>query len=304
MRRKFTAIICLIIALISSLVLFACTPPPLSASEIFGRYASSLVCIEFETGGAWSKATAVVVDSDDEFVTAVTCYHAINYAFTSAQAKFYDDEITPISAQTYEVIDTDENYDLALIKIKKANFKGRKATFNAISTQKIGDGVFVMGNEKGEGITFDDGHIKMVDEVKSYYGSSKPLTRVSVSFTAGYSGGVVVNTNGAIVGIAVANDSANANRGYFISSNIVSAFISRAGEEYESPTISQLEYAENEVFKTKTCVEINGTTYDYIGGKLYLNDAQLTTVNGKAIDSSLSGFIAQVMLTTGNLTIN
>ncbi|MBR2988213.1 MAG: trypsin-like peptidase domain-containing protein, partial [Clostridia bacterium] len=263
MKRKIVSILCLIITIFSSLFICACTPPPLSMSDIFDKYESSLVCIEFETGGAWAKSTAVVVDGDDEWVTAVTCYHAINYSFTSAQAKFYDNEIVPINAQTYEVIDSDLQFDLALIKIKRANFKGKKVSFDANATQKIGDVVYVIGNEKGEGITFDTGHIKMLDEVKSYYGSSKPLTRVSVGFTQGYSGGVVVNADGSVVGLAVANDANNPNRGYALPSNIVSAFIKRAGGEYPSVSVSQVEYADGEVFKTKVQITINSTVYEF-----------------------------------------
>ena len=304
MKGKITAILCLIIALVSSLFLSACTPPPLTIGEIFGSYESSLVCIEFETGGAWSSATAVVVDSDDEWVTAVTCYHAVNYSFSLAQAKFYDDEIVSINAQTYEVVDYDEKLDLALIKIKKAGYNAKKAYFGANSSQKIGDIAYVIGNEKGEGITFDTGHIKMVDEIKSYQGYSKPLTRVSVSFTAGYSGGVVVNNDGAIIGLAVANDSQNANRGYALSSSIVSAFIERAGKPHPSFSVREEEYADGNLFKSKTVITIGASEYDFNNGKLTAGGSEYDTFNGEKIPASISEFIAKIILSQESFTLN
>ena len=305
MKRKLISLLCAIFAIFSLILCGCSTPRPLTVNEIFEDSAKSLVCIEFENSGAWSKATAVATDYDGEWVTALTCYHAVNMVFSSAQAKFYGDDIEPINAQTYEVVSYDEKLDLALIKIKNADYSGKTVALgNFIKPGAVGDTVYVIGNENGEGITLDRGHIKMLDEVKSYSGYEKPLMRVSVSFTEGYSGGVVVDGNAKIVGIAVANDAQNVNRGYAISASIAKAFITRAGEKYPTFSVRNEEYADGDIFKEKTVVTINSTEYEFKSGKLISGANQYTTFNGKAIASSLSEFVAQIILSQENYTLN
>ena len=278
------------------------TPTP---GEIFTNYEKSLVCIEFENSGAWSKATAVATDFDGEWITMLTCYHAINIVFSSAQAKFYGDDIEPINAQTCEVVSYDEKLDLALIKIKNDDYSGKTVALGDFAKPgAVGSTVYVIGNEKGEGITLDSGHIKMLDEIKNYNGQTKPLMRVSVSFTEGYSGGVVVDSNSKIVGIAVANDAQNTNRGYAISASIAKAFITRAGGKYPTFSVGSEEYADGDIFKEKTVVTLGTTEYEFKSGKLILGGNQYTTFNGKAIESSLSEFIAQIILSQETYTLN
>jgi S1-C subfamily serine protease len=123
----------------------------------------------------------------------ITNWHVIKNA-TKILVKFDH------SKKVYEaqLIKSDELRDLALIKIKAADFV--PVILNATSKVSVGDRVVTIGNPMGLENTVSDGLVSSIRKVqKDFY-----VYQISVPLSAGSSGGPLFNMQGEVIGVTTA----------------------------------------------------------------------------------------------------
>jgi len=146
---------------------------------------------EYVTQGAGSG----VIISKDGYI--MTNNHVIDGAskikVTTADEKEYDAEL----------IGTDENNDVAVIKIDADNLKA--ATYGNSDELEVGDMAVAIGNPLGElGGTVTAGIISAKDRALSIDGKTLHLLQTDSSINPGNSGGGLFNDSGQLVGLVVA----------------------------------------------------------------------------------------------------
>ena len=163
----------------------------LTASQIFKKVSSSVVCIRVTTSSGSGAGSGVVVTEDGYIITN---YHVANEACTSIIVKFYDD--TEYSA-TYVL--GDEVSDIALIKIEKADCT--PAEIADSSLVEMGDSVVVIGNALGNGITITSGIVSNTKGTFTLDDIATPVIQVDAAINQGNSGGGLFNDKGQLIGI-------------------------------------------------------------------------------------------------------
>ena len=150
-----------------------------------------------------AEGSGIIISSDGYILTN---NHIINSSDSSvfyevSQATkvcvyLYNDE-TPYEAK---IIGTDEQTDLAVIKIEKDNLTA--AELGDSSSVKIGEFSMAIGNPLGMGSSVTSGIVSAVNRtVDSADGTSYPLIQTDAAINSGNSGGALVNAEGKIIGI-------------------------------------------------------------------------------------------------------
>ena len=115
-----------------------------------------------------------------------------------------NDENTEYEA---EIIGADENSDLAVLKIDATGLSA--ATMGNSSDLAVGDYVVAIGNPLGQlGGTVTDGIISALARQVTVEGKSMTLLQHNAQISPGNSGGGLFNSNGELIGIVNAKDSA------------------------------------------------------------------------------------------------
>lgn len=145
-----------------------------------------------------------IIISDDGYI--LTNNHIINSAdssiyyevsdATKVSVYLYDDE-TPYEAT---IIGTDEQTDLAIIKIEKDNLTA--AELGDSNSVKIGEFAMAIGNPLGMESSVTSGIISAVNRsVTSEDGTTYNLIQTDAAINSGNSGGALVNAEGRVIGI-------------------------------------------------------------------------------------------------------
>lgn len=122
-------------------------------------------------------------------------YYEVSEA-TKVYVYLYNDE-TPYEAQ---IIGTDEETDLAVIKIEKEGLTAAEVADS--STIKIGEFAMAVGNPLGMESSVTSGIISAVDRVvDSGDGNTFTLIQTDAAINSGNSGGALVNSEGKVIGI-------------------------------------------------------------------------------------------------------
>jgi len=131
-----------------------------------------------------------IINSADSSV-----YYEVSEA-TKVYVYLYNDE-TPYEAQ---IIGTDEETDLAVIKIEKEGLTAAELADS--STIKIGEFAMAVGNPLGMESSVTSGIISAVDRVvDSGDGNTFNLIQTDAAINSGNSGGALVNSEGKVIGI-------------------------------------------------------------------------------------------------------
>lgn len=131
-----------------------------------------------------------IINSADSSV-----YYEVSEA-TKVYVYLYNDE-TPYEAQ---IIGTDEETDLAVIKIEKEGLTAAELADS--STIKIGEFAMAVGNPLGMESSVTSGIISAVDRVvDSGDGNTFNLIQTDAAINSGNSGGALVNSEGKVMGI-------------------------------------------------------------------------------------------------------
>lgn len=190
---------------VAALVLLLClgTAPEASAQaarQIAKQAFPSVVLLVLEQadGKTISQGSGFFVRSD----VVVTNYHVIAEA-TRGVAKIVGKDAAYAIAG---VIAASESLDLALVKISGAN--APVLPLGSDSEVAVGDDVYVAGSPRGLEGTFSQGIVSATRRTKE-----RRLLQITAAISPGSSGGPVLNSKGAVIGVAVASlrDSQNLN---------------------------------------------------------------------------------------------
>ena len=166
-----------------------------SLISMFGRQTQSTT--------AQASGSGIII-SEDGYI--LTNNHIVS---TSSDNSFYEvSEATKVTVTLFgdeteyeaKIIGTDEQTDLAVIKIDKTGLT--KAEFADSDNIKVGEFAMAVGNPLGLESTITCGVISAVNrEVTDSDGKTYTLIQTDAAINAGNSGGALVNSEGQVVGI-------------------------------------------------------------------------------------------------------
>ena len=165
-----------------------------SALTIFGQSQTS-------TGTATGSG---IIISEDGYI--LTNNHIVS---TSSDNSYYEvSEATKVTVTLFndeteyeaKIVGTDEQTDLAVIKIEKAGLT--KAEFVDSDNVKVGEFAMAVGNPLGMESTITCGVVSAVNrKVTDSDGKNYTLIQTDAAINAGNSGGALVNSQGQVIGI-------------------------------------------------------------------------------------------------------
>ena len=164
----------------------------------------SMFGTQTQTSSATATGSGIII-SEDGYI--LTNNHIVS---TSSSDSFYEvSEATKVTVKLFndeteyeaKIIGTDEQTDLAVIKIEKNDLV--KAEFADSDSIKVGEFVLAVGNPLGMQDTVTGGIISAVNRevTDSSDGRTYTLIQTDAAINAGNSGGALVNSEGKIVGI-------------------------------------------------------------------------------------------------------
>lgn len=156
---------------------------------------------------ASAEGSGVIISSDGYILTN---NHVINSSSSSSSSSsFYKlGEATKISVLLYndtteyeaKVIGTDEETDLAVIKIEKENLKA--ATLGDSDAVQVGEWCMAIGNPLGMTSSVTTGSISALNRsITDSDGKTYTVIQTDAAINSGNSGGALVNSNGEVIGI-------------------------------------------------------------------------------------------------------
>ncbi len=166
------------------------------------------------------------VISEDGYV--VTNNHVIDGA-DEIMIEFFDGE-----EMKAEVVGTDPNTDIALLKVK-ADKPLSFVSFGDSDTARVGDWVMAMGNPLGQGFSASVGIVSARNRALS--GTYDDYIQTDAAINRGNSGGPLFNMDGQVIGVNTAILSPNGGSigiGFSMASNVVSKVVDQLREYGET----------------------------------------------------------------------
>lgn len=166
-----------------------------SLISMFGR--------QSQTSTATASGSGIII-SDDGYI--LTNNHIV--ATSSSESYYEVSEATKLTVTLFndetkyeaKIIGTDEQTDLAVIKIEKSGLS--KAEFADSDNIKVGEFAMAVGNPLGMQSSITCGVISAVNrEVTDSDGKNFTLMQTDAAINSGNSGGALVNSEGKVVGI-------------------------------------------------------------------------------------------------------
>ena len=155
-------------------------------------------------GTATAQGSGVII-SEDGYI--LTNNHVVNSS--SSTSSFYElGKASKITVKLYnddteyeaEIVGTDEQTDLAVIKIDKDDLTA--AELGDSDSVQVGEFCMAIGNPLGLGSTVTDGIVSAVNrEVTDEDGNSYNAIQTNAAINSGNSGGALVNSQGQVIGI-------------------------------------------------------------------------------------------------------
>lgn len=166
-----------------------------SLMSMFGR--------QTQTSTAKATGSGIII-SDDGYI--LTNNHIV--ATTSSESYYQVSEATKITVTLFndeteyeaKIIGTDEQTDLAVIKIEKTGLS--KAEFADSDDLKVGEFAMAVGNPLGMQSSITCGVVSAINrEVTDSDGKKFTLIQTDAAINSGNSGGALVNSEGKVIGI-------------------------------------------------------------------------------------------------------
>ncbi|MEM6310451.1 MAG: Do family serine endopeptidase [Pseudomonadota bacterium] len=167
------------------------------------------------------------VISEDGFV--VTNNHVIEGA-DEILIEFFPGDGQPKEKLVAEVIGTDPNTDIALLKVA-ADQPLKFVPFGDSDTARVGDWVIAMGNPLGQGFSVSAGIVSARERALS--GSYDDYIQTDAAINRGNSGGPLFNMDGEVIGVNTAILSPNGGSigiGFSMASNVVTRVVDQLQE--------------------------------------------------------------------------
>lgn len=167
--------------------------------------------IEFAVNSIFNRGTSVasaegsgIIISEDGYI--LTNNHVVN---SSSSSSFYEvEEASKVTVKLYnddteyeaQIIGTDEQTDLAVIKIDKTGLTA--AELGDSDGVQVGEFAMAIGNPLGLSSSVTSGIISAVNrEVTDEDGNTYVAIQTDASINAGNSGGALVNSQGQVIGV-------------------------------------------------------------------------------------------------------
>ena len=162
-----------------------------------------------------SLGSGIIFNQDDKYLYIATNNHVVSNS-NSLSVTFNDNK-----SVSGEVVGTDEESDLSVIKVKLSSLKDstkkaiKVATLGSSDTLKVGQQAIVIGNALGYGQSVTTGVISALnrevsiqneDSGKTY---TQEMIQTSAAVNSGNSGGALLNSKGEVVGIVSAKYSSS-----------------------------------------------------------------------------------------------
>ena len=154
-------------------------------------------------GTASAHGSGVIISKDGYILTN---NHVVN---SSSNSSFYElGKASKITVKLYnddteyeaKIIGTDEQTDLAVIKIDKDNLTA--AELGDSDSVQVGEFCMALGNPLGLGSTVTDGIVSAVNrKVTDEDGNTYTAIQTNAAINSGNSGGALVNSQGQVIGI-------------------------------------------------------------------------------------------------------
>ena len=164
----------------------------------------SVNSIFYSGQGTASASGSGVIISKDGYI--LTNNHVVN---SSSSSSFYElGKANKITVKLYnddteyeaEIVGTDEQTDLAVIKIDKDDLTA--AELGDSNSVQVGEFCMAIGNPLGLGTTVTDGIVSAVNrEVTDEDGNTYTAIQTNAAINSGNSGGALVNSQGQVIGI-------------------------------------------------------------------------------------------------------
>ena len=157
------------------------------------------------TSTATAEGSGVIISSDGYILTN---NHVVNSGSTSSSSYYEISEATKITVKLYnddteyeaKIIGTDEQTDLAVIKIDKTDLTA--AELGNSDTVQVGEFCMAVGNALGLGDTVTSGIVSAVNrEVTDSDNNTYKAIQTDAAINSGNSGGALVNSKGQVIGI-------------------------------------------------------------------------------------------------------
>lgn len=155
------------------------------------------------TQTAEATGSGVIITKDGYILTN-------NHVVSSSDSSYYYEvsEATKITVSLYgseekyeaKIIGTDEQTDLAIIKIEAENLS--PAELGNSSSVKVGEFVLAIGNPLGLDTSVTSGIVSALErDITTEDGSSYHVIQTDCAINSGNSGGALINSNGQVIGI-------------------------------------------------------------------------------------------------------
>ena len=140
------------------------------------------------------------VISEDGYI--VTNNHVIEGA-DEITIEFYPDADQPVESLEAEVVGTDPNTDIALLKVEpEPDRPFRFVEFGDSEDARVGDWVMAMGNPLGQGFSVSAGIVSA--KARSLRGTYDDYIQTDAAINRGNSGGPLFNMDGQVIGVNTA----------------------------------------------------------------------------------------------------
>ena len=171
------------------------------------------ISVEYSVSTIFSRATSTaraegsgVIISNDGYI--LTNNHVINNSSSSSSSYYTVGEATKITVSLYndettyeaKVIGTDEQTDLAVIKIEKNDLTA--AELGDSDSLQVGEWCMAIGNPLGMQSSVTSGSISALNrKITDSDGKTFTLVQTDAAINEGNSGGALVNSKGQVIGI-------------------------------------------------------------------------------------------------------
>ena len=185
----------------------------LSFSQVYDANVDS--CVSINTSGTATvgynifgqQIQSQVTSAGSGFILTADGYIATNCHVIEDAS---DVQVTLNDGATYEaqIIGSDADYDIAILKIEPGETKLKSVTLGTSSSLKVGEDVSTIGNPLGQ-LTFSmsRGIVSCVNREINLNGTPFNMIRIDTAINHGNSGGPLFNSYGEVVGIVTAKTS-------------------------------------------------------------------------------------------------
>src|SRR5271157_2137647 len=167
-----------------------------AAEAVFAKTASKIVfLITRQSGELYSRASGVILSADGYIATN---YHALQGA-DSVEIRFFPDPGDSEDYQSFngaKLLYADPDRDIAVLKVNSNSLPFLKCPANTGCEARVGEKVYAIGNPKGLSNTISDGIVSGLRSVEN-----EDFIQHTAPISPGSSGGALVDSSGALLGM-------------------------------------------------------------------------------------------------------